>query len=261
MACLYHQRPDMVMEFIKSLDKDHEMSFSDNLFLICAHSFDIPLNAKDIIRMAKTFEFENKNYIKKYPELFEQTMTDVILNKCGSTNVNLRDYITPTEFKKIKSENIRLFANVSLIDHHQIKVPVFADNFKLKKNMYDILEATHEEVKSKLPELRKKGELESTPQEKTPKKILLFDQPAEKELLEQLRKFSKEPVQRHFTYIALQDFYYKFRNLGDSYLDKCIEYCMTDINTLDALQRANIQDETANLKRLSDIYSKPELQN
>ena len=104
----------MVKEFIKSLDKDYEMSFSDNLFLICAHSLDIPLNAKDIIRMAKTFEFENKNYIKKYPELFEQTMKNIILNKCGSTNVNLRDYITPTEFKKIKSEDIKLFANVAL---------------------------------------------------------------------------------------------------------------------------------------------------
>ena len=82
-------------------------------------------------------------------------MSNIIFRKYGTANVNLNDYIMPSEFKKIKSESIRIFANISLTDF-QIKVPIFANSFKLKKNMFDLLEATHEGVKIRLAELRKK---------------------------------------------------------------------------------------------------------
>ena len=52
LACMLHQRGDLVLEFIESLDKEHELAFSDNLFLICYINFDLPLLLKDIMRMS-----------------------------------------------------------------------------------------------------------------------------------------------------------------------------------------------------------------
>jgi hypothetical protein len=62
LTCMLHERGDLISKFIESLDKEHEFTFSDNLFLICYYSFDLPLLPKDIMRMAKTFEFSNMNY-------------------------------------------------------------------------------------------------------------------------------------------------------------------------------------------------------
>ena len=70
LTSMLHKRADLAFEFIKSLDKDHELAFSDNLFVLCYFSFDLPLRATDFMRMAKTFEFTNINYIKNQPRIF-----------------------------------------------------------------------------------------------------------------------------------------------------------------------------------------------
>jgi hypothetical protein len=41
----------------------------------------LPVLPKDIMRMAKTFEFNNTNYIKKYPELFLDCLKNAIKEK------------------------------------------------------------------------------------------------------------------------------------------------------------------------------------
>ncbi|MCL4517643.1 MAG: TerB N-terminal domain-containing protein, partial [Thaumarchaeota archaeon] len=259
LSSLYHQRVDMALKFFKSLDNEYELHFSDNLFLICAYSFDVPLKSKDIMRMARTFEFENKTYIHKYPQLFEQSMQEVICCKHGSAHINLKDIVTAAEFRKLRSEGVRIFGNVSLTDH-QIMVPVFADSFKLKKSMYEILEDTHEKAKAKLAGLRRTGEIQPSAKDKPTNPVLVFDSGAEKELLSQLKRSSKDPVQRHFAFLALQEFYYRYRSLGDTYLNKCIDYCLADINGLDELENAHIQESIATARALSHLYSKAEME-
>ena len=100
LTCMLHKRGDLILRFIKSLDKDHEFDFSDNLFLICYYSFNIPLLPKDVMRMSKTFEFSNLNYIKKYPDLFLQNLKSVISTKLGSEEVFLNKYLTSADLKK-----------------------------------------------------------------------------------------------------------------------------------------------------------------
>jgi len=68
-------------EFMQSLNNDYELQFSDNLFILYKYTLDIPLSSKDIMRLAKSFEFSNTNYIKNYPELFEEILLENIKNK------------------------------------------------------------------------------------------------------------------------------------------------------------------------------------
>ena len=253
LSCMLHNRGDLVLDFIKSLDKEHELAFSDNLFLICYYSFDIPLFPKDIMRMASTFEFNNKNYIKKYPELFLQCLTDIVISKLGTDKIELKKYLTASEIKKVNKQDVGIFANMSIIDK-SISIPLLAENFKLKREMNNFLETAHEDVKKKLAEMRKEGK--SLPEKKAPakpNKVIKFDEKQEKELLSELSKNKRSPVSRHFSFIQLQDFYYKFRSLDEKYIDKCIEYCELDLDTLDEMTEAYIKEEIDRAKQLASI--------
>jgi hypothetical protein len=261
LSCLYHQRPDMMVRFINSIDKDHKLNFSDNLFLLSAYSFEIPVNSKDIVRLAKILEFTNKNYISKYPEMFNETMTEIMYKKFGKESILLSEVMNKKEFNKLRVEETSMFANISVSDK-KVKVPLISESFKLKKTFYDLLEETHKTVKSKLTELRKKGTAPKPEQKSKPKekKVLAFDGKEEIRLLEELKKSFSDPVQRHFSYIQLQNFYYKFKDLDNKYLEKCIEYCEEDIKVLDDLQESYVSTELKSLERISDFYDKKDLE-
>jgi len=253
LSCMLHQRGDLVIKFIESLDKEHELSFSDNLFLICYFSFDLPLLAKDIMRMAKTFEFNNLNYIKKYPEMFIESLKNTIKQKVGAESVDLKNYLTSSEIKKVKKQDVSIFSNVSIIDK-SIPIPLLSENFKLKREMYNFLETAHENVKKKLAEIRKTGKavpLKETPVKK--KKEVFFDIEQEESLLSELSKNKRSPVNRHFTYISLQNFYYKYRTIDEKYIDKCIEFCNLDINSLTEMEEAYISEEIKRTKELASF--------
>ena len=259
LSCMLHKRGDLVVKFIQSLNKEHEFAFSDNLFLICYFSFNLPLLPKDIMRMAKTFEFTNTNYIKKYPELFIENLEAAIIERTGAKSLDLSKYLTSSEIKKIRTQQVGIFANVSLIEN-TIPIPLLSENFKLKKELNNLLEAAHGKVKANLAELKKSG---SQPVPKVvptkEKKPIVFDNKKENELLAELFKNKNNPVSRHFAYIFLQDFYYKYRSLGEKYISKCIDYCYLDINSLPELNEAYIAEEISSLKQLSSYYDPKEL--
>lgn len=259
LASIYHQRANLVTKFMDAIISGSEISFSDNLFLLSAYSFDVPLQSKDVINLAKTFEFENKNYISKYPDLFREIMDQIILDRYKKSNIVVRDFVKPSDLNKVVREDMVLFANVSL-NGEKIKLPRIVDCFKLKKEMYEILDQTHQTVKSRLAELRKLGD---APQEKKTgqrKKVIeMFDSETEKELLKGLKKSIKNPVDRHFSYIQLQDFYYKFRDLEPKYLQECIKYCKEDINSLNELQKHYIEEKIEGIEKLSSFYKEKEL--
>lgn len=259
LSCMIHQRGDLILKFIQSLDKDHELAFSDNLFLMCYFSFGLHLFPRDILRMAKTFEFNNTNYIKKYPELFLECLKDAIAEKTGAESVDLKQYLSPTEIKKIRTQDVRIFANVSLIDK-SIPIPLLSENFKLKKEMHNFLEIAHESVKFRLSAMRKSGKqpVQKAPQKKSEKQII-FDPSKERKLLTELSKKKNSPVSRHFLYIDLQNFYYRYRAIGGEYIKKCIKYCLLDIDSLSELQIAYITEEILRLKQLSSYYDAKEL--
>ncbi|MBD2149804.1 TerB N-terminal domain-containing protein [Pseudanabaena sp. FACHB-1277] len=157
LASMLHQRCDLALEFIASLDKDYKFVFSDNLFLICYFSFAIPLQPSDIMRMAKTFELTKTNYVKNYPEIFKENLCLVMQTEIGSTDLDINRFISKTEIKKIRTEELKIFANTSILDK-TISVPVISESFKLKKAINNLLELAHEKTKESLASMRKSGQ-------------------------------------------------------------------------------------------------------
>ena len=252
LSAMLHQRSDLVIEFMESLDKEHEFNFSDNLFLICYYSFDTPIKSRDIARMAKSFGFTNMNYIKKYPDIFVDTLRTVLLKKHGTDGLLLKNIIPDSQLSKIKSAKESIFANMSIISEN-ILVPQLVNNSTLKKEIYNLLETAHNSVKVLLAEKRKSGKPLPLKKEPKPKKQIVFDSEQEKSLLKNLKENSNDTVNRHFTYIYLQDFYYKYRSLSNEYIEKCKEYCLLDIDSLEEMFEAYIEQEIDRAKQLNDI--------
>jgi len=211
------------------------------------------------MRLAKSFEFSNTNYIKNFPEIFQEMLQENIKSRYSSDSILISNFITQTENKKARKQSVTIFANMSIMDK-SIEVPMLIENYKLKKAMNDLLETTHDQVKTKIAGLRKSGELES--REKKSREvieILIFDEKTERELLLKLDKIKNDTLNRHFALIGLQDFYYKYRGVDNLYLEKCIEWCYTDINTLSLMQKSYYNNEIKRRKELKYIYSKNEI--
>ena len=256
LTALCRQRADLAYEFVNSLDNEYELNFSDNLYLLCKYGLNLPVNAKEIMRFAKSFEFNNTNYIKNNSELFESTLINNIQEKYGTTDLYINEFISSTESRKLYKKEVSIFANTS-IRQKTTEVPLIVDSFKLKKAMYDLLEITHNQVKVKVAELRKMGAL---PSKKEPSakeiKIITFDTETERILLGELSKHKINNLDRHFALIALQDFYYKFRDVDKIYLEKCIECCWIDINALSDMQRVYYADEVNYIRQNEAILGK-----
>lgn len=248
LTCMMHNRGDMALKFLASLDKKTEAGVDDNLTLIYHYSFKIPLNSEDLMAMAKTFEFTNLSYIKKYPDIFKENLRALMINKYGKDVLYLHESISKNQFNKLKYDEKRVFANTSLSDKN-IPVPLFSEIFQLKKDINLLLENAHENVKQTLVELRKSGiKPEVVEPEKKEKSLIAFDENEEKRLLHDLEKSKAKPLDRHFCYISLYQFYYKYRELSEDYLDKCINYCYLDINSLDEMEKAYYRKELVRIK-------------
>ena len=169
---LINGKDENIRKFMNSLDKDFEYLFSDNLYLLCSYTADLPLNAKDIMRMAKTFEFTNNTYIKKYPEIFSKHLEDVLKEKINTNIVDLKQYLNIKEIKKMPTIEDFLFINVSLANK-LIPLPNVCQSFKLKRDMNISLEMAHDRVKEEIAILRKEGKIQ--PEPKKEKKEIEFD--------------------------------------------------------------------------------------
>ncbi len=259
ISCILKQRADMAFKFFDSLDKEFELNFSSELYLLCKYSFDKPLYPGDLMRLSKTFLFKNTNYIKNYPSLFKETLTDVMKEKNGEEQILIGSYFVKDDFKFMQVEEISPFANLS-IREQKIQIPMISSNIKLKKVVYELLESTHEEVKKKLAILRK---TETVPKvesaSKTNKVILSFDSKVEGELLDKYNN-AIDDLDKHFTLIELQNFYYKYRKLDEAYLKQCIAYCEEDLNMLSQIQESHFERGKASLLQFPEYYNGVRLQ-
>lgn len=258
LTSIARKRADLAAFFLQSLDKDYELNFPSNMFLLCNYGLDIPLTCKDLMRLAKAFEFENLNYIKKYPELFESHLREIAIKELSSDLLDIKQYLTAVEWRKLKKQSFPMYANIS-IQEKTMDIPNIADCFKLKRVIFNLLDAAHNATKIELSTLRKEGIAPIVQTAETPKnkKPIVFDSKQEKLLLKEINK--KRITEIHFAYIALQDFYYKYRDLNDEYLEKCIRFCEQDIDMLPSLQKEYRLEEEKRALLLASIHSKAEI--
>ena len=154
LSCMLYKRPDLLFRFLESLDKEYEYSFSNNLFLLCCYSFEIPLMPVQIMKMSKSFGHQNQNYIKREPDLFMSKIADHLKEKYGTDYLNVREVMSSKSLQTIIQKKEAMFANVS-IRYQEINVPQIISDKSLNNTIKAILNFAHEEVKKHLADARK----------------------------------------------------------------------------------------------------------
>lgn len=169
----------------------------------------------DVISIASKVGFTNKRYIKLYPDVFKEELQkniDEFENQFGNllSNFKLEDF---------KHEETAVFANSSIPESIRlIKVPVILEDPKFSTGMKNLLQSTHDNVKSRISN----GEIERQSQPTAKKAPQLVDSVPVTEdeivsLIDGLRKNNEEILDLHFAIMESITEHYRNRQSGDNY--------------------------------------------
>jgi hypothetical protein len=237
--------PQHLMTFYDSLDKEHEFKFSDALYLLLVYGLEGSLSAKDLMRMSKTFGFNNQHYIKDYTSIFEKNLRNNLIDKYQTDTLILKKFIEP-DLSLIQAFTETSFANSSL--KMNIKgLPLLQSSSILTQTIYQLLSFAHEVTKKEVQSLLKSGDLNTKMPTPKPKVIPIIDRVLETQYLNALG-FAKTLLEKHFALMNIHEFYYKYRELDVQYIEICEKYCLEDINLLNDLDIEYISTETKRLK-------------
>lgn len=126
---------------------------SVDLHLLVAVHINKSLSAKDIMRTYKKFGFENNRYIKNDPELFLSTLESLLINQYSVVDFPVSD----DDLVSAKGNIQLMLANYSLLPEQRFfELPDIATSPRVHDEINVLLVNTHETVKAKLREQRKK---------------------------------------------------------------------------------------------------------
>ena len=154
LTAIYKNKGEIAIELLKTLKPQEMHELPIAVYLLCASSFNIHITAYDLMYMGDWFGFKNKNYIKKYPELFEKTLSQVITESKNRDYILISDYLTADDINALPLHPTKVFANVSLRDI-QVNIPFLTESGKLRDAFSALLKQAHEKVKEILSEQRK----------------------------------------------------------------------------------------------------------
>ncbi|MDU5418113.1 TerB N-terminal domain-containing protein [Peptoniphilus harei] len=110
-------------------------------------------NASDIVSFSRIVGWTNKRYIDSEYDLFLSELEKSLKNTFNSHEY----YVDPEEYRRINTPVTLMLANYSLnIDDRKFEIPDILSSIKIKKDLYKLLETTHNNVKIILRERRKK---------------------------------------------------------------------------------------------------------
>lgn len=145
-ALLFHNREDL---FEKLIEISDDITVS-GLYLYLKKVLNMELNADEIISIASNVDFTNKRYIKSDYELFKKTLIQLLNTKYNSEFYSMENI----DLEKCSLKSFNIVANTSMTPR-EINLPNIMSNKAFKKEIYMLLEETHENVKVILKENRK----------------------------------------------------------------------------------------------------------
>jgi len=153
-SCLFHKREDLLVKFINSVEDAEEVALS-NIYILAKQYMGMGLAAIEMMALTGKVGFANKRYLKDESNLFEIELKKLLQDKFETDNLPLGKY-SPQKCPIVQQ---MIIANYSLDSNQRvINVPSIIDNQAFSDTVLELLQATHENVKLILKELRKGGE-------------------------------------------------------------------------------------------------------
>lgn len=249
-SCLYHNKREMLIEFISPTDEFYDHLHINSLVLVL-YNYELDLPAANIMKAAKDFGFSNNNYISKYPKLFLDTLKKVVCQKYNKESIDVHSFFDSHKISRLSYYDAPIYANKSL-SNFTVKDYDFVKDPEFCKEIFDLLACTHNQIKNELARMRKEGiamPVEEPNCNANNQRSQLFDIKKEQYLLNKESKLLNKPLKLHDLYQEIHDFYYKYYECDKVYRDKCIEYCYKDINNYESYVIAVNEHKLLDLKK------------
>lgn len=147
-AALYHK--DLSLYNAAFADKPN---YSE-LGLFVRFFLNLPIGADELMLLASDFGFTNKRYIKERTEMFLEILTRRMTDSFGAAFLPF----SLVDIQHCPLTEVNIVANISL-EPRTINVSNITQSPAYKKAGYELLSGTHEELKTTLKEMRKRGEV------------------------------------------------------------------------------------------------------
>lgn len=156
LMAMYHQRPDLLLEFQDSMDVDHTYRYSADMNVLAMYGLDMGLQARDMMRMAKEFGMVDNRYAMYYYPHFLRYLTENIRIQFGSDSLPLKKILDETDIQNVPEVTVPVFMNPSF-SQKDLVIPALTREPVLRKTVYDLLMKTEQNVKDDIQDLRDRG--------------------------------------------------------------------------------------------------------
>lgn len=184
------------------------------------------MSPEDVISIASKVGFNNKRYIKLYPEVFKEELQRNI----DEFEKQFGKLLSTFKLEDFKREDTTVFANLSIPEHaRHIKVPVILEDKKFSKGIYNLLQTAHDGVKTRITNGDIKRRSQPTP--KQPKQLNSTVPVTDSEvdaLIHNLQADNDGILDLHFAILTCITDHYRTRETDDNY-HKAIVGCKAQI--------------------------------
>lgn len=180
----------------------------------------------DVISISSRVGFNNKRYIKLYPEIFK----DELQKQIDQFEQQFGNLLSTFKLEDFKREETTVFANLSIPESiRNIKIPVILEDKRFSTGINNLLQAAHNSVKDRIAS----GDIkhQSQPAPKQQKQLSNTSPVTEEEidsLINDLQTTHENILDLHFAIMENIIEYYRQRQEGDNY-HKAIVSCRAQI--------------------------------
>jgi len=169
----------------------------------------------DIISIASKVGFKNNRYIKLYPDTFKEELQRHI----DEFEKQFGNILSTFKLEDFKREETAVFANLSIPEHiRHIKVPLILEDNKFSGGIYNLLQAAHESVKTRITngDIKRRSHAISQQPKRLTGAMTVTDDEVDT-LVGSLQVDNSGILDLHFAILALITEHYRKRQSGDNY--------------------------------------------
>lgn len=249
---------------VSSFKLPEDFAYVYYFYFYAKYMLNIPFDAKDLMMLASKFGFNNKTYINKYPEIFEEYLNEIISQRINIKGIPVKDCVNITEHQTTKHINPGFPIAFSPFANKSISCEGFKCEItdKGKENVSLLLQEAHNLTKLKISELRRSGMLPEikSPQKRTVTKRNDVSETALGKMEHLLINAVDNAISAEEKYEAcckLCEHYYKYRKQHNLYGKRCIDYCKISwelIPIIEADNQAKKEEEKKTNSKLLESY-------
>lgn len=156
LMAMYHNRPDLILQFQDSLDVDHVYALSEEVYLLSMYGTGMDLQARDIMRIAKSFGIQNTRYAMNYVPHFDRYLREYMAEQFGKETLPLKEFLDRADIGKLPTKKVPVFFN-DRMSQQELTVPkLFADP-ELSRTVRELYKKAEQHVKDDLHNMKDMG--------------------------------------------------------------------------------------------------------